>query len=486
MPASLTRPNWWGYLNPAAQRLLAGTGAQAPLEVESPQWWLYRLLARMEAERPSLQRLERYYVGDHDLPDTIDNRTKQRYQTLLKESKANYCRLVVDACAERLRLQGVRLGEGDTAPDMDTWNLIRRNQFDSWMEVAFVEMLAKRRSYLSVSVPKPGMDDFPQISVEDALSTYVEHVPGNPRHRAAGIKVWIDDWTGLAHAEVYLPARIDRWQADSYGNWLPNAAWGLEGTVVNRLGKVPLYPLINRPTLFSSGVGFGEFEDLMPTQDRLNETILNRLLAGHLAAFRQKWATGIEIPEDERGNPIAPFESAVTSLWVSEDSQARFGEFGATDLKNYTTAEDQDIQHIAVLSRTPRHYFSVAGQAPSGDALKSAEAGLVAKVFDKQRWVDAPLSEAIMDMRSLAGLPEFPYAELVWQDPEFRTFGQLVDGALKLVQSGIASKAWARETIGMSPTTQRRVEAELVQDQLLDDVFFAEPPPEPVTGDTDG
>jgi hypothetical protein len=87
-----------------------------------------------------------------------------------------------------------------------------------------------------------------------------------------------------------------------------------------------------------------------------------------------------------------------------------------------------------------------------------------------------------MDLRQLAGLPEYPYAELVWQDPEFRTFGQLVDGALKLVQTGIASKAWARETIGMSPTTQRRVEAELVQDQLLEDVFLAEPPAEPVIG----
>jgi hypothetical protein len=63
----------------------------------------------------------------------------------------------------------------------------------------------------------------------------------------------------------------------------------------------------------------------------------------------------------------------------------RFGQFAQTDLTVFVKAVEMLVQHIASQTRTPPHYFALTGQFPSGDAIKSAETGLVAKVRRKMR-----------------------------------------------------------------------------------------------------
>jgi hypothetical protein len=53
------------------------------------------------------------------------------------------------------------------------------------------------------------------------------------------------------------------------------------------------------------------------------------------------------------------------------------GEFGATELDNYLEAIDELATAIAVITRTPKHYFfDKAGSNPSGEALIAMEAPL--------------------------------------------------------------------------------------------------------------
>ena len=93
-------------------------------------------------------------------------------------------------------------------------------------------------------------------------------------------------------------------------------------------------------------------------------------------------------------------------------------------------AIEEDVQHIAVQTRTPRHYFLQQGQAPSGDAIKSAEAGLVAKVVERQRQYGRSFAELVRLRQAYKG--EQPKAiETIWADPEFRTMGELTDAIIK-------------------------------------------------------
>ena len=129
----------------------------------------------------------------------------------------------------------------------------------------------------------------------------------------------------------------------------------------------------------------------MSNQDAINKYRADALVASEFAAFRQRWAIGIDIPVDpETGRPIEPFKPAVDRLWTfprpdPEDPNQAFpqvGEFAATDLEPYKLMIETEVGHISSISRIPYHFFLGQPQAipPSGESLKSSEAGLVRKV----------------------------------------------------------------------------------------------------------
>src|SRR5690606_39571632 len=89
--------------------------------------------------------------------------------------------------------------------------------------------------------------------------------------------------------------------------------------------------------------------------------------------------------DPETGQPLEfPWKVAIDRLLVLENPDAKVLELAGSDMTPYLRAHERDIQDIAVITRTPRHYLFQEGQSPSGDAIKSAETGLVAKVRDKQ------------------------------------------------------------------------------------------------------
>lgn len=446
--------------------------------------WLYRLDSRLAAERrgriiqhidgsyeqrAGLTLLDSYYSGNHPLPEVVDSETRTRFLEFMRRSRSNYMQIVVDAEKERLSLQGIRVGEpSDAVPDPETWSILKANGVDSSFATAAQVALTQRRCYWSVWYA-PGSSSLPVIALEDPQQCIVEYEAGNRRRRAAGLKTWIDDWTGARCANVYLPTMTykfiwDNGTAGPNGVSRPSGWYEREAAEVNPLGVVPLVPMVNRPTLALDPDGRSEIDTLLPIQDRINQTILNRQVAEHHSAFKQKWATGMHIPLDENGEPYQSFKSAIDTFWVNSNPDGKWGEFSATDLANYSGAKDSDIQDVAVISATPRHYFTVNGQAPSGDSMKSAEASLVAKCEDFQSTSGGPAMIEVTSLaRRIAGLPDVPVRP-IWGDPEYRTYAQLVDGTVKLVNERIISRKFAREQIGMSPPDAKRVEDEIAEE----------------------
>lgn len=449
--ATTDLPTWWNLLD---EQLLMVVRNEP---VGSPMWWLLRLTAKLELERPELLKLQRYYTGDHDLPDDIPTRVQQAYRDMMRRSPTNFMRLVVDTCRERMRVQGLRIpSDTGTVADAETWNIWQANGLDSASQIAFSTALQKRRAYWSVWVDEAGA---PSIEVEDPLQVIVEHEPGNRRRRAAGLKLWVDDWTGTLNANLYLPDAIYKF-ARTGGMWALR-----EDVMVNPLAVVPIVPMTNRPSLGRDPDGESEIEDLLVIQDRVNENTLNRMLAGRLAAFRQKWATGLAIPRGEDGAPVDTFDSAIDRFWAAENPDTKFGSFDATPLDPYIAAHEADVQDIASLSRTPRYYFTASGQAPSGDALISAESGLVAKIVDKQTtWSDA-LLEVLGLARRIAGLDTPVSSTIVWADPQNPTVSQRADAAIKLVQAGLLPVPIALEQLEFTPAEIARIEQVRAQTQ---------------------
>ena len=435
-----------------------------PIDIGSPRWWVDQLERELANRQAHMRLMDDYYTGNHPLPFVTkahDAKMRDEFRGLLEDARSNFMRLVIDAVEERLRVEGFRRTvEGEEVTDREALAIWQANQMDAESQVAFIEALVKGVSYLSVWV---GDDGEPTIAVEDPEQTIVAYEPGtNYRRRLAALKLWVDEWTGERRANLYLPDGIYKFRrkdAEPVGvvlpwNVRPEGGWEFvegEAFVPNPIGEVPIVPLRNRPRLLVEGES--EISDVTDIQDRINAMLFLRCLAGYFGAHRQRWAVGLTLHENERtGEPEEPFDIAVDKLIVAEDTNVRFGEWSATPLDGYIKATEQDAQHIAVVTRTPRHYLLPEGQEPSGDSQRAAEAGLTKKVARKQRTYGEGIAEAIRLARLFGGESDAPAPEIRWADPEIRTEAEITDATIKQYQAGLIPREAALEKLGYSQT----------------------------------
>jgi hypothetical protein len=167
----------------------------------------------------------------------------------------------------------------------------------------------------------------------------------------------------------------------------------------------------------------------------------------------RRWVTGLEIIEDDEGSPVNPFSDELGRVWQSENPETKFGQFDGSRLDGYGDLSAVITQQIGAVSGLPPHYLGLNGdQPPSADAIRSAEASLVAKVIGKQRtygrsW--AKVADLIEKVRTGNNSRDF---ETVWASPETRTPGQTADAAAKLAGIGVPLAAVLANPMGYSPS----------------------------------
>lgn len=436
----------------------------------SSEWWLHRLNRELDERQLALHGYEQYYRGDHPLA-FASRKFRDAFGGLLDSFSDNFCSLVVDATRERLNVEGFRLGQNQEG-DRDAWRLWQANDLDAESQIAHTVALVKTRCPVLVA-PDPD-SDLPRISVEDPEQTVVAYRPGNRRARTAALKRWMDD-DGYRLATLYLPDRIEKYRsASAYRGIVTQTAWVArddDGPAVepNPLGVVPMLELVNRPLL--GGDGESELEAVIPIQNAINKLAADMLVASEFGAFRQRWVTGIDIPTDpQTGQPVEPFKSAVDRLWAIKSKDARFGEFEQTDLRIFGEVIELFTQHIAFITRTPAHYISKGnGNPPSGESLKSAETGLVAKVRDKMRFFGETWEGVIRLAFALQGDPRAAIfdSETIWRDPESRSESEHADAIIKLKALNLPDEfLW--EKFGFTQTEIARLRAMGVTRSLLD------------------
>lgn len=444
-------------------------------EPGSPLALLEVMEQKLAARQPTLQRLSDYYDGKHRLAFT-SQKFREAFGGMFAAFADNWCPLVVDAVEERLNVQGFRHGI-DPKADQDAWQIWQRNGLDAKSQLAHSEALIKGDSYAIVWGDGDGR---PVVSIESARDVVVAYQPGDRTKRIAALKRWKDN-DGV-HATLFTPDFVYKYERDDSvnGTWMPDMDDGEVWPLANPLGVVPVVPLINRPSL-TSEYGVSEFVNVIPMQDAVNKLLADMLVASEFIAFPQRYVTGMEIPEDDHGQPKAPFQIAVDKLLIAEDPLARFGTLTAGDLNNYVTGIELLVQHVASQTRTPPHYFYLSGNFPSGDAIKSAETGLVAKSRRKMRFFGEAWEEV---MRLCFKVLEDPRgdiddSETVWGDPEYRSESELADALIKRSAIGVPrQQLW--EDAGYTQTQISRFKAMEAADAL--DSLLSGPPEIPKIG----
>ncbi|MEV0444004.1 phage portal protein [Streptomyces spectabilis] len=458
--------------------------------VESPGWWLQRLGKKLLDERPDsrdcdgdvtpgLDTLTKYAEGRAPLPHVpgIDPREVAEW---MKDARTNWTSLVLDSPVERLGVDGFRFGGADdrdsVAADEDAHRIWRENGMKAESGLIHYGALSQRRAFVLV---ERGDDGRPVLTHETPRQVVVEREQGNRRKIAAGLKLWRDDWSGHTRATLWTPETIygfvTKQETPTFSGRVASLrswdAFALPGTkeseLRNELLRVPLVDFVNRRN--RRPTGFAEHEDVLTIQNRITLSLINLIAAMKYGAFRQRWAAGLEVDEDPvTGQKITPFQLDIRKLWTTEDPEVKFGEFSATDLMPYVRAVEAAVQDLAAISRTPPHYLIGAVVNVSGDALKAAETGLVAKVRDRQTgfgesWEDVMrLAFRVLGDEAKATAYDL---ETVWRDPESRTVSELADAAVKKASAGVP---WRQrmEDMGYTPTQISRMEVDRAADAL--------------------
>ena len=413
--------------------------------VRTPEQWRDTLLHSLAGRMGDITRCDQYYRGEHRMAFTT-SQFRQTFGNLFAAFADNWCDLIVDASSERLRVEGFRFG--NSVADDAAWEIWQRNSLDSESDMAHTDAIKLGTTYALVG---PDDDGKALIQVEAADKAIVAVDPAQGKRRLAGLRHWIDEW-GVAHAAVYLPDSVSWWRRES-----EHARWEADtmSSGSNPLGVVPLIPLANAPTL-SDRLGRSDIIRVIPLQNAVNKLCGDMIVASEFAAYPQRWATGLDIPEHPvTGKPMtADFLGGAERVWAVPDENAKFGNFAVSDLSIYVRAIEMLIQHVAAQTRTPPHYLLGAmGSFPSGESLKATETGLVAKVKRKMLSFGEGWEEALRIAFAVEGDMQKAQevdAEVIWANPESRIVGETVDAATKLASIGVPRPAlW--EYIGASP-----------------------------------
>jgi hypothetical protein len=430
----------------------------------SPLWWLELLEPKLTEQAAEAQSFLDYYDGDQPIASIVTEQYRDAFARMIRDVVDNWMPIVVDAVEERLHVEGFRFGK-DAQGDADAWAIWQRNYLDADSEI--VHSVACTAGLAAVMV-WPDADGEPVITVEHPTQVYVEHVPGARRKRAAALKVFVDDWTGDTLATLYLPESLHKFRrSGDEALWVPRGT--SEDDAANPLGVVPIVPMLNRPTMF--GKGRSEIAEVTSTQDQVNKLVADMLIASEFSAFKQRWATGIEVPIDpETGEEVEVFTAAVQRVWHTASETAKFGEFGETNLANYVGAIENRVQSLASRTRTPPHYLlGGSGSFPSGESLKATETGLIAKVRSRQRHYGETWEEVIrlaFAIKSDDKRAKAYDAETIWRDPESRTEAEHVDalGKLRTMLSVPLEQLWA--DAGYTPQQIARFRSMLAEEAL--------------------
>lgn len=438
----------------------------------SDEEWLTRLIRLHDAELPNLRRLDSYYEGTQPLsymhPELVAQLEGQVRQVVI-----NWPQLVVDAVEERLNIEGFCRPDQASGDD-DLWNIWEANDMDSGSQQVHVEALALSRSYVTVGTPDDKGDP-PVICDESALDMI--HVT-DPRTRevAAAVRRWSDDGSTESASEadrstLYLPGKTNVYGKEKSG------AWKLISEDKHDVGKALAVPILNRARR-KKPLGVSELNSVLPLSDAACKIATDMMVGSNFHALPQYAATGVSEEDfvDEGGNPVSVWKRIVSRIWATENKDAKFHTFAASDLSNFHKTLVALAQLVSSQYGLPPHYLGFSTDNPaSAEGIKSSEARLNLRAERKQGMFDAGWEDVMrLAHRLYTGTwdPALRLLKTDWRDPSTPTIGQSTDAAVKGYQVGLVPKRYARKMMRFSDPQIRQME-EMDEQDAIDDPIAA-------------
>lgn len=378
--------------------------------------------------------------------DALDNR--------LSRLGVNFPRLVVNSKVDRLNVAGIvsrESGEADTA----SWAQWQRAGLVSKSELIHTDYYLYGAAYATVWGSETRR---PTVTTGTPLSTAVLKDPATGVVQAAMRRLRTQHGT---KAIVFEPDKATIYVSESKDYVANMGSWKVESVQENPFGIVPVVPFI-REQSSEDTAGTSAVADILDLTDATAKILADAMVTSEHFARPRRWATGLEIDEDEDGNIVDPFRKE--SHLQSESPETKFGQFSAADLGGYESLIATLTQQVGSLTGLPPHYLGLHGDQPgNADGVRAAEAQLASAAYSDHRQLDTPWSRVSQLLAAVVDEKIDPAGEdfkPVWGSPEIRTPAQAADAALKLRDIGVPLETVLVETLGYSPAKAATIAAQ--------------------------
>lgn len=341
-------------------------------------------VATLKAKATYYDRLFRYYDGHHPLVYSSERMT-DIFSSLNARFTQNWCAVVIDSVIERIQLRRIMVADNEQATDrLD--ELLNASELTLESDDAHTAALVTGESYI-VAWPDEDTGQ-PEAYYNDPRTVHLFYEANRPRSKRFACKWWIGD-DDYRYLTLYYPDRLEYYRSSNKvrsvgdggvlsSNEVSNGkSFVSTGAEMNPFGVVPVFHFRRERRVIAS-----ELQNVIEPQDAVNKLLADMMISAEFGAFPQRYIIS-------QGSP-GVFKNSPNIIWDvpasdGEGQATSVGQFEATQLSNYLEAIDKWVTAIAIISRTPKHYFFGQGGDPSGESLIAMEAPLNHKA---QKYID--------------------------------------------------------------------------------------------------
>lgn len=307
-----------------------------------------------------------YYLGNHPMIYTYE-RLYEVFGRTTVSFVQNWCAVVVDAVLDRLGFKGWDGNNLNTSREL--YDLYIKNKIKTLSRQVHRDCIVTGNGYIMFDkidgINKPYYNNPNDIVVVYSADDYYQ--------MSYALKIWRS--TDNIKANIYYNDRIEKYICTK-DNINSISDFELGDIIPNPFGRIPIVH-------FRSNII--ELANIIPIQDAINKTFSDMMVVAEFNAFPQRWVITNSDISTLKSSPQTIFKIPKGSI---DEEETKIGEFSAARISMYLETIDRLSGAIAVISRTPKHYFMQTGANVSGEALSVMEIPLVKKTQQYQEIMD--------------------------------------------------------------------------------------------------
>ena len=357
----------------------------------------------LDKKRKPVQRLFDYYDGRQPLQYTAQ-RLANVFDNRCARFTQNWCAVVVDSVLDRIELTGWDSEDRRQNEELDRlWNDL---QIDLESFEVHEACAVAGESFLIAERTAEGEI---KVYANDPRNMVMVYEDSNPHRKRVAGKIFQDG--EITRLILYYDDRIEAYIANSK---LPDVGaftafrYDEENSGSNESGVMPVFHFRNSRRTVKS-----ELANVIPLQDAVNKLLSDMMVTAEFSAFPARYiVTNAEIEKLKN----SPNEVWRIPAGASDEEGTQIGTLPAADLGNYSSQISELASSIAVITRTPKHYFYGSTAQPSGEALLAMEAPLNKKANKLRQQFNPVWAEVGAYLLYLSGFGDVPISEItpVW------------------------------------------------------------------------